>query len=574
MHTSFVATGQDEAVLVEVGEFLGSLARRDLNDRIRLGKGPKHLGRKERKRALTPQTSGRWASAITRRTADLFERGMENLLAVRDRDVRKIYEISQRMKARGEGKDESSARKGRGRRKSKPKPVYRTINGVRQKVASGRRRKTYKPYPTKEIKEQKNLRLHKLLARHADTVKRLEEGRPSITVGGKDLAKRRHNLDDDPAMTHEEWLLRWRMSRLFLTADGDSGYSGGNQTIKVVPGDSSGSEPGCHKIVMRLPSALAHLSNTASSVPSYEFSGAVRWGNKRLSPVWEQRMAGRRSVGYTIKWVDARWRLECSWANDAPSEEDQPSLRGLRSGRVLAVDFNADHFACSVLDEHGNAVGAPVRFLFCLDGSTQRRRGVLAAALQEMLSHAQHEECRSLVVENLGFGDIKEPGREHGGFGKRGKRYRKMLHNFPTAVFGSLLISMVAANDFVEGVIVIDPAYTSRWGKQHCFAHMNSSRRWEYSGHDVAAYVIGRRGLGYGAKRRCQKVPPDRSIRGKQSDVGRSTTARTSSSAGKEEPTGEAARPKTLPFARKRDEQALPTVRSAERWHQQPSTQN
>ena len=87
MHTSFVATEQDEAVLVEVGEFLGSLARRDLNDRIRLGRGSKHLGRKERKRALTAQTSGRWASAITRRTADLFERGMENLLAVRDRDA-------------------------------------------------------------------------------------------------------------------------------------------------------------------------------------------------------------------------------------------------------------------------------------------------------------------------------------------------------------------------------------------------------------------------------------------------------------------------------------------------------
>ena len=241
------------------------------------------------------------------------------------------------------------------------------------------------------------------------------------------IEQSRRELQEDAAAAHVEADGSWMVA----VADGTGGgirttetarrlwrrcrRGSAPKTVKVVADDRPRSEPECHKIVMRSPSALARLPNTASSVPSYEFSASVRWENKRLSPVWEQRMAGRRAVGYTIRRVDARRRLECSRADDAPSEEEQPSLRGLHSGRVLAVDFNADHFACSMLDGHGNAVGAPARFLFCSDGSTQRRRGVLAAALQEMLSYAQHEECRSLVVENLGFGDIKNPAESMAG---------------------------------------------------------------------------------------------------------------------------------------------------------------
>ena len=170
-------------MLVEVGEFLGSLFRKDLQERVAMGKGPKHLGRAERKRELSIPTSGRWASAMTRRVADMWERGMENLKDLRDRDAAEIHTIRQRMKASPPCDTPTKQRK-----KAASKPEFETVDGVRRKKATRSRGKSALPYPTKRMKEKKNLHLQKLEARHAKTVRKLGEGRPSIVVGGKEVS--------------------------------------------------------------------------------------------------------------------------------------------------------------------------------------------------------------------------------------------------------------------------------------------------------------------------------------------------------------------------------------------------
>ena len=76
--TSVFTEASEHEVLVALGEHLGRLASRDLAARCALGAGSKHLGRAERKRALTPQCSSRWAGSITRRTDDVWERQMLN----------------------------------------------------------------------------------------------------------------------------------------------------------------------------------------------------------------------------------------------------------------------------------------------------------------------------------------------------------------------------------------------------------------------------------------------------------------------------------------------------------------
>jgi hypothetical protein len=50
-------------------------------------------------------------------------------------------------------------------------------------------------------------------------------------------------------------------------------------------------------------------------------------------------------------------------------------------------------------------------------------------------------------------------------------------------------------------VIVIDPAYTSRWGAEHWLRPLRQHNP-KATGHHAAALVIGRRGLGYRARRR------------------------------------------------------------------------
>ncbi|MCB1286197.1 MAG: hypothetical protein KDB47_00495 [Mycobacterium sp.] len=63
----------EAAALTEIGELLGSLNRRELAGRIRLGRVDRKaqsVWRAERKRALTAVSSSRWAGAITRAVED------------------------------------------------------------------------------------------------------------------------------------------------------------------------------------------------------------------------------------------------------------------------------------------------------------------------------------------------------------------------------------------------------------------------------------------------------------------------------------------------------------------------
>jgi hypothetical protein len=75
---------QDEAVLWAAGTHLGSLAGRDLAARCaegRLGAKGKAGFRAVRKRALTAESSSRWAGAITRTSEDQYRLAGQNLRA-------------------------------------------------------------------------------------------------------------------------------------------------------------------------------------------------------------------------------------------------------------------------------------------------------------------------------------------------------------------------------------------------------------------------------------------------------------------------------------------------------------
>ena len=60
----------------------------------------------------------------------------------------------------------------------------------------------------------------------------LDAGRPSVTMGGKRLWRNRTHLGQ-AAMTEPQWRARWEATRMFVTADGEAGKPGGNETIRV-----------------------------------------------------------------------------------------------------------------------------------------------------------------------------------------------------------------------------------------------------------------------------------------------------------------------------------------------------
>lgn len=458
---------QETSVLTEVGTLLGSLAAKDLAARCVLGRGSKHLGRAQRKRDLTSATSSRIAGSITAATDDQWQLAFANLY--RDlfslRDAIGVIE-------------------------------QRCAVPAGEVVATGRR--SLRGYPTAAIRYAKQQRLQVLRARLADVERRIETGQVSIVRGGQRLLNSRHHLDT-AGLSQVQWAQQWRARRLFLTADGEKDKAWGNETIRV--------NPDTGVLTLRLPTALAHLSNTNAvnfaghKAPTYVFSAPVTFSYHHDD--WAAQVASG-AVSYTISIdpVKSRWYVDASWSTPTVPA---PSLAALRSTNTLGVDLNADHLAGWVISPDGNPLGEPIRIELTITGSTSRRDGLLREAVSRLLDVATVNSCTSVTIEDLNFADARSTGRETMGNGKKGKRFRATVSGIPTAKFRDRLVGM-AANRGIS-IIAVDPAYTSQWGAQHWARPLraqtkSSSTKSNQSPtrHECAAVVIGRRGKQHRAR--------------------------------------------------------------------------
>ena len=447
-------SGTDEAVLREVGTFLGVLGRKDFVERTRLGVGLKHEGRKERKQKMTADTTSRIAGSVTGTVDDMFERGLKNLV-----DERKF--------------------------------LHNAIRKIRQRLnvpAGGKEGKT-KGYKDKGEKWFKQQRLSKLEARLVKVDSKIAKGNTGVVFGSRNLLKNRLHLNQT-GKDLSQWKHEWDTARLFLTFAGDKDGGLGNQSFKI--------DPVTGEVKLRLPNALAHLSNVAGRTPYYVLSCKVFFNHRRDD--WAaQVLTG--AVGYKIVYKPNKdkWYVHASWTLPVTP---QPPLEYYDKHRTLAIDFNADHLACRVMLPDGNMLGEPHRIFFTLEGSSERRLGILRETILKAIDYGMKHDCRSLTVENLGFEDSRHTGRETMGRGSKGKRFRRTVSGMPTAQFKNSVSGMCFNRGL--GVVAIDPAYTSVWGKANWKTHLNNSFKTEHTTHDCAAVVIGRRGKGY--RGRCGSV--------------------------------------------------------------------
>ena len=452
----------ESAALTEIGQFLGSLYRRELAGRIRLGRVDRKaqsVWRAERKRALTAVSSSRWAGALTRAVEDQYQLGMR-ALGAHVGDLQCAIEVlEQRCALRpGETATEDTA-------------------------AGGGRRRRPRGYATAGERFSKTRRLACLRQRLAAAQADLSAGHPAVTVGGKRLWRNRHHL---PAagIDESQWRQRWEAARLFVTADGETGKNSGNETIRV---DDQG------RLRLKVPAALAAKYGTHLQV-----AAPVRFSHGSCDLA--ARIAANQAVRYDISFDAARgrWYLDASWAITAapPAELDQ-----LRQGPVLGVDLNADHLAACVLDASGNPVAQPVTIGVEVHGlRASRRDGRVRAAITALLDTAQQHRCAAIAVENLNFADARTTGRETMGRGQRGKTFRRTVAGIPTAKFRDRLTAMATRRGIA--VIGVDPAYTSKWGDQHWRKPLQQQTSDPVTRHHGAAAAIGRRGLGKPIRRR------------------------------------------------------------------------
>ena len=182
---------------------------------------------------------------------------------------------------------------------------------------------------------------------------------------------------------------------------------------------------------------------------------------------------------------------------------------------MLAVDLNHGHLAAQAVTPDGNPAGPPVTILLALAGlPASQRDGRLRAAISSLTRLARQRGCRAVVIEDLDFTDAREQGREHHGrrpsARRRGRGFRRLVAGIPTGKFQDRLTQMTANAGI--SVIAVDPAYTSRWGREHWLAPLRQQASPIATGHHAAAVVIGRRALGHRARRRAGVTGGDQRI--------------------------------------------------------------
>ncbi|MGW1887343.1 IS200/IS605 family accessory protein TnpB-related protein [Streptomyces sp. NPDC001970] len=496
---------RDREVLPLVGAHLSSLACADLKARCRAGTDHDSDQWAERKRALTEESSSRWAGSITKATHDQWGLARRAHLA-------HIHNLE---------------------------AGVRTIaHRLSQPVGQKGTKRAPGGYRTKQEWFQKTRRLHVLEDRLERERSDREAGVVHVVRGGKRLARGRHNLEA-AQLTEHEWRERWDAERWFLQADGESGKRFGNETIRV----SLDGEVG-----IKLPAPLAYLANAPRG--RYVLDGRIDFWHR--DEEWADRVAANRAIAYRIHLdVDrGRWYLTASWT--IPPVQTVP-LAVARANGLIGVDTNADHFAAWRLDEHGNPMGEPRRFFYDLDGPATYRDAQVRHALTRLLHWARREDV-SIAIEDLDFGAEKTR-EKHG----RRKRFRKLISGMPVAKLRARLVSMAA--ELGISIVVVDPAYTSRWGAEHWQKPLSSKNR-KTTRHDAAGVAIGRRALGHRVRRRTAPPPHDQSDR-----VGHRTAQAGHGTRGREETRPRIPGPRTRSVspdaARTRVTSASTTVRDA-----------
>jgi hypothetical protein len=446
----------DDAVLWQIGRLLGALAGRDLAKRCADGRASE---RGPRKKALTAESSSRWAGAITRTSNDQWGRARANQADAAVGLRRAITTIERRAAVPVGGRDGKT----RG---------YRTVAERRSKL------------------QRRDLLRARLDRIEADR----KAGRVSIVRGGRRLAHTRHHLHD-AGLIESEWRGRWEAERLFLTADGEADKTLGNSTIRFDP------DAGTLDVVV--PKPLAHLANRADG--RYRLSCPVAFSH-RGDEVAAQTAEGAVRYDITFDPAKGRWYLDASWSVEL---DPTPGLELLRQHKTLAVDLNADHAACWVVDSAGNPVGTPHRFAVPAAGPTSHRDAQVRHLVSRLIHTARRSGCTSITIENLNFTSAVSRDNDSHPRGKRGRRLRRTVAGIPTARFRDRLAQM-AANAGLW-VVAVDPACTSRWARPKVpQLNLQTPDSTDVTVHDGAAVMVGRRGYGHDLTRtgRVPGAPP------------------------------------------------------------------
>ena len=230
-----------------------------------------------------------------------------------------------------------------------------------------------------------------------------------------------------------------------------------------------------------------------------------------LNAVLQDRITTGGAVSYTISYDPQKNRLYITASWKIPEPTFLPLPIHLKSLKHLAIDLNGNHLAAWVVDRHGNVVGDAIYMELDLDGlPASMRDAYIRHVISQLIKIAIDRGCGAIAIEDLDFSDIRSIGKEKYGRRNKGKKFRKTVLGIPTSQFKNRLVSMCYTAQL--WVIAVDPAYTTKWGKEHWLKFLqkqqnarketNKASQAKVTGHMAAASCVGRRSHGFTLRRK------------------------------------------------------------------------
>jgi len=335
----------------------------------------------------------------------------------------------------------------------------------------------------KKLKKAKGRRLFTLNGRIARLGRKLQEvallnkeGRVSLCFGGKKLFKAQFQRED-----LDEWKKEWKAKRgnSFFTV-GSKDETSGNQSCTL------GEKDGKLFLRVRLPHKLEKeygkyllIENLFFAYGEEKVRDALEENKLRslLQKAKDPSYLGRgTALSYRFVKDHKGWRVFVSLALK-PKE-----LLSKKELGVIGIDINADHLALAETDRFGNKVYSEKIPLHLYGKSKEQALALIGDASAYIIAKAS-QAGKPLAIEHLDFQRKKKSLKEVSS--KKARALSSFSYN--------KVITHLKARAYREGVEVLEvnPAYTSMLG------NIKYAKPLGLSVHTAAAYVIGRRGLGF-----------------------------------------------------------------------------
>ena len=340
---------------------------------------------------------------------------------------------------------------------------------------------------------QKKRRLGILKEKLKKLEKQKAARRWSLCFGSKQLLRKQNHLVENGYQSHEDWKADWVFSRSNQSYWlGDTNETARNRNAKI------SFEGSIASLRLTVPEALRSKYGNLITINNLSFH---KKAEEQIKLTLESN-DGKAPLSYRIiereKIVHDRQgrahKKRQMYLQVSLQERFDVPMASHKGAGAIGVDLNCHHLAVGEVDRSGNPVQAFHIDYFenaSLDGkSSDQISAMFGDQIRDIVAYAKLK-YKPIVIEKLDFKLKRSALRE-----LHSPRVARLLSSFAYSKF----LAMMSSRCQQEGVklLVVNPAFSSVLGAYNYFGLKHL-----YSSHQMAAFILARRGMGFGDSLKC-----------------------------------------------------------------------